>query len=76
MTQYLSRNELRALTGTPIRLRQLRWLATNGWPHAVDTRGRVLVARAYHDKRMGIISSAPALESLPAVQPPLNLSAI
>ncbi|UEP28235.1 DUF4224 domain-containing protein [Burkholderia sp. B21-007] len=52
---YLGRQELRELTGTPQRARQILWLARQGWPHVVDVHGRVLVARAYHDKQMGII---------------------
>lgn len=52
MTPYLTRDELRALTGTPVRARQQRWLAANGWRFAVDAHGEIKVARAFHDRRM------------------------
>ncbi|WP_301233916.1 DUF4224 domain-containing protein [Pandoraea cepalis] len=75
MSLYLTRREVQELMGTPIRLRQLRWLAANGWPHAVDSRGRVLIARAYHDKRLGVTAEPIAALALPATPPPLNLNA-
>ncbi|AOK66448.1 DUF4224 domain-containing protein [Burkholderia multivorans] len=76
MEKYLGRSELRELTGTPIRARQIRWLAQQGWPHVVDVHGRVLVARAYHDKQMGIIDSSSALSTHVATQTSLNLGAV
>lgn len=76
MEKYLGRSELRELTGTPIRARQIRWLAQQGWPHVVDVHGRVLVARAYHDKQMGIVDSKPARTAHVATPASLNLGAV
>ncbi|KWI64111.1 hypothetical protein WT75_29895 [Burkholderia stagnalis] len=75
-SMYLGRQELRELTGTPIRTRQILWLAKQGWPHVVDVHGRVLVARAFHDKQMGIIESKHACASQPAAPASLNLGAV
>ncbi len=73
MTSYLSREELRELVGSPLRDRQVAWLTREGWPHAVNSKGRVLVARAYHDRRLGIGSGVAIPErSKPT---PLNLDA-
>lgn len=73
---YLGRQELRELTGTPQRARQILWLAQQGWPHVVDVHGRVLVARAYHDKQMSIIESKHT-RSLQLTSPAsLNLGAV
>lgn len=73
---YLGRQELRELTGTPRRARQILWLARQGWPHVVDVHGRVLVARAYHDKQMGIIENNQARAPQPTNLPSLNLGAV
>lgn len=75
-SKYLGRYELRELTGTPIRARQILWLAQQGWPHVVDVHGRVLVARAYHDKQMGIIDSKSARTAHGGATAPLNLGAV
>ncbi|MDR3398710.1 MAG: DUF4224 domain-containing protein [Pandoraea sp.] len=74
MSPYLSREEVRELTGTPIRKRQVRWLLASRWPHEIDSRGRVLIARAYHDKRLGIASGHIPPDARPT-PPPLNLHA-
>jgi hypothetical protein len=76
MEKYLGRNELRELTGTPIRARQLLWLAQQGWPHVVDVHGRVLVARAYHDKKMGITESTTTGSTQRTARIRLNLGAV
>jgi hypothetical protein len=73
---YLGRNELRELTGTPMRTRQILWLATQGWPHVIDVHGRVLVARAYHDKQMGIIESQTSRSPSKRMAQQLNLGAV
>lgn len=73
---YLGRLELRELTGTPIRSRQILWLAKQGWPHVVDVHGRVLVARAYHDKQMGITEPKTSRFTPTRAPAPLNLGAV
>lgn len=52
MTLTLTPAELRELTGSPFRARQIAWLQKNGWLFAVDLSGRPRVARAYYDRRM------------------------
>lgn len=42
----LSRDEMRELTGTPIRKRQIRFLVRNGIRHYIDLNGRPVVMRA------------------------------
>ncbi|KRG47390.1 hypothetical protein ARC20_03420 [Stenotrophomonas panacihumi] len=42
----LSRDELRDLTGTPIRARQLQFLLRNGIRHYIDLNGRPVVMRS------------------------------
>ncbi|WP_232438359.1 DUF4224 domain-containing protein [Burkholderia ubonensis] len=73
---YLGRQELRELTGTPQRARQILWLAQQGWPHVVDVHGRVLVARAFHDKQMGIIESKHVRARQITASASLNLGAV
>ncbi|CAJ0742873.1 DUF4224 domain-containing protein [Ralstonia mannitolilytica] len=71
--EYLSREELRELVGSPQRARQIAWLAREGWPFVVNCKGRVLVSRAYHDRRLGVAAGradAPVPETTP-----LNLDA-
>ncbi|TAL53793.1 DUF4224 domain-containing protein [Pandoraea sp.] len=73
MTQYLSRNELCELTGTPRRARQISWLTEQGWPFVVTVQGQIRVARAYHDKRLGISEHGTGRATRADV--PLNLDA-
>jgi hypothetical protein len=67
---YLGHLELRELTGTPIRSRQILW------PHVVDVHGRVLVARAFHDKQMGILEPKSSRSTSARAPVPLNLGAV
>ena len=65
-TTHLTRAELRTLTGTPIVARQVDWLRAQRWVFVLDTHQRPTIARAYHDKRMGIVdASAPPVPSVP-----------
>lgn len=52
MSLTLTPAELRDLTGSPFRARQIAWLQKNGWLFAVDLSGRAKVARAYYERRM------------------------
>lgn len=66
MTGFLSPAELKALTGSPFRARQIKWLASNGWLFSVDLNGRPKVAQAYFDRRMvGIETPAPPEQNAP-----------
>ncbi|MBY0556516.1 MAG: DUF4224 domain-containing protein [Burkholderiaceae bacterium] len=53
---YLSSSELADLVGCKPnqKARMITWLASNRWRHEVDLKGMPKVARAYHDKKMGI----------------------
>lgn len=51
-TQYLTREELRELTGGATRRTVLRWLRENRWAHAVGLDGWPRVLRKYHDERL------------------------
>lgn len=75
MSTYLSREELKELVGSPQRAKQIAWLSSEGWPYSVNSKGRVLVARAYHDRRMGVGRhfSMPVAEPTPTT---LNLDAV
>nr|WP_282960716.1 DUF4224 domain-containing protein [Burkholderia cenocepacia] len=64
------------MTGTPQRARQILWIARQGWQHVVDVHGRVLVARAYHDKQMGIVESKQVRAPQAAGVTSLNLGAV
>lgn len=54
MNRYLTRDELAELVGCkPSSLACMkRWLARNGWAHAVNIAGVPLVAREYYTARM------------------------
>ena len=53
---YLSASELADLIGCKANQRRtiVRWLENNGWPFVIDRNGIPTVARAYHDKKLGI----------------------
>ena len=53
---YLSASELADLIGCKANQRRtiVRWLENNGWPFVIDRNGIPKVARAYHDKKLGI----------------------
>ena len=75
MSTYLSREELKELVGSPQRAKQIAWLSSEGWPYSVNSKGRVLVARAYHDRRMGVGRHALAPLTEPG-RTTLNLDAV
>ncbi|AVP40045.1 DUF4224 domain-containing protein [Ralstonia solanacearum] len=72
---YLDREQLRELVGSPQRARQIAWLSREGWPFVVNSKGRVLVSRAYHARRLGIAPQATASASKPG-RTPINLDAL
>lgn len=60
MTLRLTRDELRELTGSPIRRRQIDWLREHAWRHEIDVHGWPVVSRAYYERRMiGAIEPQP-----------------
>lgn len=54
MSDYLSPDELRDLTDSPMAGRQIGWLRLHGWKFAVGLGGRPKVLRSYRDKRLGV----------------------
>jgi len=51
---FLSADELRELTGRARRKDQLAWLKAKGYKHEVNALGRIIVARAHVDHRLGL----------------------
>ena len=72
---YLTRDQLKELVGSPQRAKQAAWLAKEGWPFVVNSKGRVLVSRAYHARRMGIDPKAAVATRKPG-RTPINLDAL
>jgi hypothetical protein len=64
---YLTRSELRELTGRRQRDAIAAWLKAQRWRYVVDADGWPKVARAFHDARLGLTDQpAPAsVESEP-----------
>jgi hypothetical protein len=56
-TMYLTAEELSELVGCKPnqRSRMTTWLTARGWKFEVNSSGLPRVARAHHDKKMGII---------------------
>lgn len=53
MSRYLTRPELRELTGYEIKSAVQRWLDRQGWPYVVGgADGWPRVLRQYHDQRL------------------------
>jgi hypothetical protein len=57
VTAYLTAEELGDLVGCKPnqRSRMVTWLTTRGWKFEINSSGLPRVARAHHDKKMGII---------------------
>lgn len=56
MSDYLSADELADLIECKPnqRAKMITWLDTNRWPYVVGSNGLPKVARAFHDRKMGI----------------------
>ncbi|WP_296223277.1 DUF4224 domain-containing protein [Ralstonia sp. UBA689] len=56
VSQYLTMGELAGLVGCKAnqRARMVKWLEAHHWRFVMDSRGLPKVARAYHDRKMGI----------------------
>lgn len=50
---FLTAEELRELTGRARRKNQIAWLKAKGYKHEVNALGRIIVARAHVDYRLG-----------------------
>lgn len=64
---FLSAEELAELTGYCSALGHVRWLDRNRWRYAMDRNNRPRVLRAYFEDRLGLASSAAAVQQAPAV---------
>lgn len=51
---FLTRDELRELTGAATRKGQIHWLASNGWPFEPNCLGWPVVLRATMEVKMGV----------------------
>ena len=49
---FLTPGELAALTGYRVRPKQAAWLRSHGWRHVIAGDGRIIVARAYAERRL------------------------
>lgn len=57
---FLSAEDLRDLTDTPVKALQMRWLDDHGWTYTKSRMGNPKVLRAYMERRMGLTTSTPA----------------
>lgn len=53
---FLSRRELREITGTSDKIKQITWLTRWGWTYAVNVDGFPVVSRAHMEAKL----NAPA----------------
>ena len=55
-SQYLTMGELAGLVGCKAnqRAQMVKWLDAHHWRYVIDSHGTPKVARAYHDRKMGI----------------------
>lgn len=67
---FVADSDLRTLTGYTRPSAQLRWLRAHGWTYEVGGDGRPKVSRAYAERRLGAVDSAP-----PRREPQLHLPA-
>ena len=51
---FLSPAEIRELTGRAWRKDQIAWLKAKGYKHVVNAAGRIIVARAHVEFRLGV----------------------
>lgn len=51
---FLTADELRELTGSAYRAKQVAWFADRGWTFETTLDGRPVVLRAYAEKRLGL----------------------
>lgn len=49
----LTRSELKAIVGTPVREKQIEWLTRQGWPHEVNIHGYPVVLRSVALEKLG-----------------------
>lgn len=54
---FLSRQELKELTGRAFRDHQIAWLRENSYVFEINAAGNILVAKGYVDKRFGVVES-------------------
>lgn len=57
---FLTRDELRELTGYQLHAYQRHWLTAHGWKFERSATGRPIVLRAYAESRMNDSPAEPA----------------
>lgn len=62
---FLTPDDLRELTDTPLKALQIQWLDRNGWEYAISRLGNPKVLRAYAEIRLGIVGSQPGKQVEP-----------
>lgn len=76
MSSYLSADELADLIGCKANQRSImaRWLDKEGWKWVPGRNGLPRVARAYHDKKMGLTHGPKKLEEAPNLDAFTNMA--
>jgi len=65
-SHYITREELRELVGREQRAPIIAWLREKRWRFTLDADGWPKVARAYHDRQLGLAEGeAPKTEAEP-----------
>lgn len=57
---FLTRDELKTLTGYSVAKLQIKWLSDRAWCFEVAASGKPIVARAYANHRLGAPAGEPA----------------
>ena len=52
-TTFLTKEELRELTGRALHKRQREWLKAEGWTFTINAAGRPIVSRAHMEAMLG-----------------------
>lgn len=55
---FLTAENLRELTDTPVKALQMKWLDDHGWTYTKSRMGNPKVLRAYMEQRMGLGGNA------------------
>lgn len=53
---FLTTEQIERLTGRRQAAAQIKWLKAEGWVFTIDADGLPVVATAYADKRMGVVT--------------------
>lgn len=63
MSLFLSPDDLRELTDTPVKALQMKWLDDHSWVYTKSRMGNPKVLRAYMEQRLGVGKGAPTSDA-------------